>query len=159
LQSLLKDTIGDWSPGGSLRRQIISHCIFCARDMVQVQDLKVIFQLLGMEQIGGQLWVIAIAFALYLLDIELRIAFHEQLPDPKRKSSAQPKNEGLVLCHVVGRLEVEVHHILKLLPVRSEEKDPRAGPLLMRGAIEEESPVRPGEDRSPRPQLTVTRPP
>jgi hypothetical protein len=108
LQPLLKDAIWDRS-------------IFRLRDMVQVQDLKVPFQLLGMEQIGGQLWVIAATFTLHLLDDELRIAFHEQLSDPKRQGSAQPKNEGLILLHVVGCLEVEVHHILELLPVRSEE--------------------------------------
>jgi hypothetical protein len=121
LQPLLKDAIWDRSPGGSLCRQIIGYCIFRLKDMVQVQDLKVPFQLLGMEQIGGQLWVIAAAFTLHLLDDELRIAFHEQLSDPKRQGSAQPKNEGLILLHVVGCLEVEVHHILELLPVMSEE--------------------------------------
>jgi hypothetical protein len=83
-----------------------------------------------MEQIGGQLWVIAAAFTLYSLDDELRIAFHEQLSDPKRQGNAQPKNEGLVLRNVVGCLEVEMHHILELLLVKSEEQDPRAGPLL-----------------------------
>jgi hypothetical protein len=98
--------------------------------MVQVQDLKVPFQLLGMEQIGGQLWVIAAACALYLLDDELRIAFHEQLSDPKRQGSAQPKNEGLAHHDVVGCLEVEVHHILKLLPDRNKEHDPYVAPLL-----------------------------
>jgi hypothetical protein len=65
-----------------------------------------------------------------LLDDELRIAFHEQLLDPERQGSAQPKNEGLILLHVVGCLEVVVHHILELLPVRSEEQDPRAALLL-----------------------------
>jgi hypothetical protein len=54
------------------------------RDMVQVQDLKVLFHLLGMEQIGNQLWVIATTFTLYFLDDELRITIHEQLSDPKR---------------------------------------------------------------------------
>jgi hypothetical protein len=52
--------------------------------MVQVQDLKVPFHLLGLEQIGSQLWVIAVAFTLYFLDDELRIVCHEQLSDPKR---------------------------------------------------------------------------
>jgi hypothetical protein len=89
-----------------------------------------------MEQIGGQLWVVIAAFALYLLDDELRIAFHEQLSYPKRQGSAQPKNEGLVLCHVVGCLKVEVHHIFELFLIWSEEQDPHTDPLLTRGAIE-----------------------
>jgi hypothetical protein len=126
--------------------------------MVQVQDLKVPFQLLGMEQICGQLWVVAAVFALNLLDDELRITFYKKLSDPKRQGSAQPKHEGLVLRHVVGCLEVEMHHILELLPVRSEEQDPRTGPLLTRGAVEKESPVRLDEDRSLGPRLTIIRP-
>jgi hypothetical protein len=93
-----------------------------------------------------------------LLDDELRITFHKQLSDPKRQGSAQPKNEGLVLRHVIGCLEVEVHHILELLAIRSEEQDPHADPLLTRGAIKEENPVRLGEERSPRPRITAIRP-
>jgi hypothetical protein len=98
--------------------------------MVQVQDLKVPFQLLGMEQIGGQLWVVTATFTIYLFDDELRIAFHEQLSDPKRQGSAQTKYESLILYHVVGCLEVKVHHILELLLIRSEEQDPAPAPCL-----------------------------
>jgi hypothetical protein len=32
------------------------------RDVVQVEDLKVLFQVLGMEQVGSQLGVIAATF-------------------------------------------------------------------------------------------------
>jgi hypothetical protein len=45
-------------------------------NMLQVQDLKVLFQLLGMEQVGGQLWVVVAAFALDLLDDQLGVTFH-----------------------------------------------------------------------------------
>jgi hypothetical protein len=38
------------------------------RNMLQVQDLEVLLQLLRMEQVGGQLWIIAVAFSLDLLD-------------------------------------------------------------------------------------------
>jgi hypothetical protein len=44
--------------------------------MLQVQDLKVLFQLLCMEQVGGQLWIIATAFTLDLFDDQLGITFH-----------------------------------------------------------------------------------
>jgi hypothetical protein len=37
-------------------------------NMLQVQDLKVFLQLPCMEQVGGQLWIIAAAFTLDLLD-------------------------------------------------------------------------------------------
>jgi hypothetical protein len=33
-----------------------------------------------------------------------------------------------------------MHHVLELLPIRSEEQDPHFGTLLARGAIEEECP-------------------
>jgi hypothetical protein len=41
------------------------------RDVVKVQDLEVFFQLLSMEEIGGQLRVIAAALSPDLLDDEL----------------------------------------------------------------------------------------
>jgi hypothetical protein len=74
--------------------------------MLQVQDLKVLSQHAHMERIGSQLWVIAGAISLDLLDNELRVSFHEELPDLQRQGCTQPKEQGLVLCHVVGCFEV-----------------------------------------------------
>jgi hypothetical protein len=53
---------------------------------VQVQDFKILFQLPDMEQVRNQLWVIAAAFALDLLDDELGVTLHMQLSDPKGQS-------------------------------------------------------------------------
>jgi hypothetical protein len=44
--------------------------------VVKVQDLKILFQLLGVEQVGNQLGIIAAAFSLDLLDDQLRVALH-----------------------------------------------------------------------------------
>jgi hypothetical protein len=52
-----------------------------------------------------------------------------------------------------------MHHVLKLLPTWSEKQDPRSGTLLARGAVEDESPVRLGEDQSFDLQLAVIRSP
>jgi hypothetical protein len=51
--------------------------------VVQVHDFKILFQLLDMEQVCSQLWVIAAIFTLDLLDDELGVALHKQLSDPK----------------------------------------------------------------------------
>jgi hypothetical protein len=59
-----------------------------------------------MEQIGSQLWVIAGAISFDLLDDELGVSFHEELSDPQRQGYTQPKEQGLVICHVVGYFEV-----------------------------------------------------
>jgi hypothetical protein len=45
-------------------------------DVVQVQDLEVLFQLLGMEQVSSQLGIIAAAFILDLFDDQLGATFH-----------------------------------------------------------------------------------
>jgi hypothetical protein len=37
-------------------------------NILQVQDIKVLFHLLRMAQVGDQLWIIAAAFALDLFD-------------------------------------------------------------------------------------------
>jgi type II secretory pathway component PulK len=57
------------------------------RDVVQVQDFKILLQLLNMEQVHSQLWVIAAAVTFDLLDDELRVALHKQLFGPKGQSS------------------------------------------------------------------------
>jgi hypothetical protein len=46
---------------------------------MQIQDFKILFQLLNMQQVRSQLWVIAAAFTLDLLDDELRVTLHKQL--------------------------------------------------------------------------------
>jgi hypothetical protein len=51
--------------------------------VLQVKDLKVIFQLARVEQIGGQLWITATVVSLDLLDDELGVSFHEELPNPQ----------------------------------------------------------------------------
>jgi hypothetical protein len=38
--------------------------------------------------------------------------------------------EGFILRHVVGCLEVEVDHVLELLPHQSEEQYPHAAPCF-----------------------------
>jgi hypothetical protein len=67
----------------------------------------------------------------------------------------EPGYDSLILCHVVGCLEVEVYHVLEVLPCQSEEQDPHTGPQFSRGSIEEKSLVRPGEDQSSRFRLSI----
>jgi hypothetical protein len=57
-------------------------------DVVQVPDFKILFQLLDMEQVRSQLWVIAAALALDLLDDGLGVTHHKHLSDPKGQSGA-----------------------------------------------------------------------
>jgi hypothetical protein len=76
LQFLFKDPVRHRSPRGGLCWQLISDCIVGMRNMLQVQDLKVLLKLLHLEQVGGQLWIIVAAFSLDLLDDLLRITFH-----------------------------------------------------------------------------------
>jgi hypothetical protein len=58
------------------------------RNVVQIQDIKIHFQLLDMEQVCNQLRVIAPALTLDLLDDELGVTLHKQLSDPKGQSGA-----------------------------------------------------------------------
>jgi hypothetical protein len=59
-----------------------------------------------MEQVRNQLWVIAAAVALELLDDELRVTLHKQLSGPKGQSGAYPKDDDLILYHVVDCFEL-----------------------------------------------------
>jgi hypothetical protein len=52
-----------------------------------------------------------------------------------------------------------MHHALELLPLWSEEQDPRFSTLLVQGAVEEERTVRLSEDRSLGFQLAIIRAP
>jgi hypothetical protein len=44
--------------------------------MLLVKDLKIFFSLLCMEQVSGQLWIVAATFILDMFDDQLRIIFH-----------------------------------------------------------------------------------
>src|SRR4029079_19723960 len=48
--------------------------------------------------------------------------------------------------HVVGGLELKVHHVLQLISVWVDEDHTSSGPLLTGGPVEEECPVGLGED-------------
>jgi hypothetical protein len=61
------------------------YCIVRTGNVLQVQDLKVLFQLARMEQMGGQLRIIATAVSLDLLHDELGLSFHKELPNPQRQ--------------------------------------------------------------------------
>jgi hypothetical protein len=74
-----------------------------------------------MEQIGGQVQIIATTISLDLLDDELGVSFHKELSNPQQQGCTQPKKQGFVLRHVVGCFKVYVHHILELVPMWSEE--------------------------------------
>jgi hypothetical protein len=56
---------------------------------------------------------------------------------------------------LVTALRIKLTEMFYVLGVQSEEQDPHTVPLLSRGDVEEESPVRPGEDRSSGFWLTV----
>jgi hypothetical protein len=55
----------------------IGHFVIRTRDVMQIQDFKVLHQLLSMDQIGSQLGIIAAALPFDLLDDELGVASHE----------------------------------------------------------------------------------
>jgi hypothetical protein len=65
--------------------------------------------------------IIATTFSLDLLDDQLGVTFYQQLLDSKRQCGFEPKDEGLILCHVVSCCEVEAHHVHELLPTWSQE--------------------------------------
>jgi hypothetical protein len=75
-------------------------------NVLQVQNLKVLFQLTCVEQIGGQLRIIATTISLDLLDDELGVFFHNELLNPQRHGCTQPKEQGFVLRHVVDYIEI-----------------------------------------------------
>jgi hypothetical protein len=95
-------------PSPSLTDQVVGHCsrlsktpsgtgaqveasidrssatAFSAQGMwCRSRTSKSFFQLVGMEQVGGQLGVIVAAFPLNLFDDQLGVALHQQLSDPK----------------------------------------------------------------------------
>jgi hypothetical protein len=54
--------------------------------MVHIQDIKVLHQLLSVDQVGTQLEIIAVALPCDLLDDELGVTFHMLVSDPKGQS-------------------------------------------------------------------------
>ena len=61
----------------------------------------------------------------------------------------QAKDQSFVLCHVVGGLELKVHHVLQLISVWVDEDRTSSSPLLADGPVEEECLVGLGEDWCP----------
>ena len=58
-------------------------------------------------------------------------------------------DQCFILCHVVGGLELKVHYVLYLISAWVDEDHSSSANLLTGGSVEEECPVRLGEDRTP----------
>jgi len=109
--------------------------------MLQFQGVEVLLELPHMYEVCCELGIVATALPSDLLNDQLRISL--------RHGFCQAKDQSLVLCHVVGGLELKVHHVLQLISVWVDEDHTSSGALLADGPVEEECPVGLGEDWCP----------
>jgi len=117
--------------------------------MLQFQGVEVLLELPHIYEVCCELGIVSTALPSDQLNDQLRISLHQELSDPHRQSFCQAKDQSLVLCHVVGGLELKVHHVLQLISVWVDEDHTSSGPLLADGPVEEECPVGLGEDWCP----------
>jgi hypothetical protein len=82
----------------ALADRLSATAFFCTGNVLQVQGLKVLSQLVHAEQIGSQLWVIAGAISLDLLDNELAVSFHTVGPPATRLYSTQRAGPRTLPC-------------------------------------------------------------
>jgi hypothetical protein len=68
---------------------------------------------------------------------------------PRDRAADKAEDPCFILRHVVGGLELKVHHVLHLISAWVDEDHSSAASLLAGGSIEEERPVGLGEDQSP----------
>jgi hypothetical protein len=78
MQPPFEHPVRGWGRGGGLGRQVICHCVLRTRDVSQVQDFEVLFQLTRTEQIGYQLGVVVAALPPDLLYYELGVSFYKE---------------------------------------------------------------------------------
>ena len=117
--------------------------------MLQFQGVEVLLELPHMYEVCCELGIVATALPSDLLNDQLRISLHQELPGPHRQGFCLAKDQSLVLCHVGGSLELKVHHVLQLISVWVDEDHTSSSPLLADGPIEETCLVGLGEDWCP----------
>jgi hypothetical protein len=99
-------------------------------NVLQVQDLKVLFHLARMEQIGSQLRVIPGAISLDLLDNELGVSFHEELPDRSNKAVLNPKSRASYSAMLLVALKSRCTMYLIWSPCGERSTTPAPAPCL-----------------------------
>ena len=119
--------------------------------MLQFQGVEVLLQLPHMNEVRRKLRVVATAVpqTCLMINWDLEVSLHQDLLNPESQGCHQAKDQSFILCHVVGGLELKVHHVLQLISVWVDEDHTSPGPLLAGGPIKEECPVRFGEDWCP----------
>jgi hypothetical protein len=57
-----------------------------------------------------------------MLDDELRASLEQELMNAEWQSGCELEDEGLILCHIIGSLEVEANHIYRSCSLSGETR-------------------------------------
>jgi hypothetical protein len=92
-----------------------------------------------MEQIGGQLWIVATAMSLDLLDDELGVSFHKELPHPSDNVVLNPKSMASYSTMLLVALKSRCTIYLNWSPYGVRSSTPAPPPAYVRSRRRRES--------------------
>lgn len=109
--------------------------------MVQLKAFELFLQFAYFAIVRAHAWVTRLHCLHDLVDDQLGVPPHQESLGSHLGRDSKSVDEGLIFCHVVGRVEVEEDGISELVPLRGREDDPCVAANLELGSVEVHGPV------------------
>jgi hypothetical protein len=94
--------------------------------VIELDAIKLVLEGAHGVAVGLHLLVVAAHILHDLVDYELRVSSNVEALDADLNGDSEAAEEGLILCHIVGRGEVQAHCVPHVFPEGRDEEKARA---------------------------------
>jgi hypothetical protein len=91
--------------------------------------------------VGHHVGVVIVRLSHYLIDDELKISVDVKPLNPKFSGDAQTVDQGLIICHIIGCVEVQPNNIKESISFRRDQHCASPGTVEGKRAIKIHSPM------------------
>jgi hypothetical protein len=109
--------------------------------MVKLKTIKFFFQPSHLLLVGHHAGVTTLRLSYYLIDDELGVSVDVKSLNPELGSDAHASDQGLILHHIIGAMEVQPKSIKESISFMRDRHYTSPGTIEGKGAIEVHAPM------------------
>jgi hypothetical protein len=135
------NTPGGWLTARPERSGGVGYLIFSTDDMVELDDIKFVFQLSYLLLVCNHVGVITVQLSHDMIDDELRVSVDLKPLNPMFGGNAHALDQCLLLHQIAGGAEVWSNIIKELISIRRDQHYASPGTIVGERAIEIQAPM------------------